>query len=99
MSSKTVYEELVPQFILDSEIVPPCAEADPDSFFAKDDYDGIYSSLRTSLVYENERAAKAICFNCPMRADCLTFAVKTGQQGIWGGTNENERRAIRRKFR
>jgi WhiB family redox-sensing transcriptional regulator len=30
--------------------------------------------------------AIAICETCPVRDDCLTFAVRTGQQyGIWGG--------------
>ena len=30
--------------------------------------------------------AIAICEACPVRDDCLTFAVRTGQQyGIWGG--------------
>jgi len=30
--------------------------------------------------------AIAICAKCPVRDDCLTFAVRTGQQyGIWGG--------------
>jgi WhiB family transcriptional regulator, redox-sensing transcriptional regulator len=30
--------------------------------------------------------AIAICAACPVRDDCLTFAVRTGQQyGIWGG--------------
>jgi WhiB family transcriptional regulator, redox-sensing transcriptional regulator len=30
--------------------------------------------------------AIALCANCPVRDDCLTFAVRTGQQyGIWGG--------------
>ena len=30
--------------------------------------------------------AIAICATCPVRAACLTFAVRTGQQyGIWGG--------------
>ena len=30
--------------------------------------------------------AIAICTACPVRDDCLTFAVRTGQQyGIWGG--------------
>ena len=33
--------------------------------------------------------AIAICANCPVRDDCLTFAVRTGQQyGIWGGQPE-----------
>jgi WhiB family redox-sensing transcriptional regulator len=30
--------------------------------------------------------AIAICGTCPVRDDCLTFAVRTGQQyGVWGG--------------
>ena len=33
--------------------------------------------------------AIAICATCPVRDDCLTFAVRTGQQyGIWGGQPE-----------
>jgi WhiB family transcriptional regulator, redox-sensing transcriptional regulator len=35
-----------------------------------------------------------ICRACPVRDDCLTFAVRTGQQyGIWGGQPE---RVVRR---
>jgi WhiB family redox-sensing transcriptional regulator len=38
--------------------------------------------------------AIAICATCPVRDDCLTFAVRTGQQyGIWGGQPE---RIVRR---
>jgi WhiB family redox-sensing transcriptional regulator len=33
-----------------------------------------------------QREAIAVCDTCPVRDDCLTFAVRTGQQyGIWGG--------------
>jgi WhiB family redox-sensing transcriptional regulator len=35
---------------------------------------------------ELQAAAIAICETCAVRDDCLTFAVRTGQQyGIWGG--------------
>ena len=35
---------------------------------------------------ELQAEAIAICETCPARDDCLTFAVRTGQQyGIWGG--------------
>jgi WhiB family redox-sensing transcriptional regulator len=35
---------------------------------------------------EFQAEALAICATCPARDDCLTFAVRTGQQyGIWGG--------------
>jgi WhiB family redox-sensing transcriptional regulator len=31
-------------------------------------------------------AAKAVCFQCAVRAACLSYALATGQAGIWGGT-------------
>ena len=41
-------------------------------------------------------AAKAVCFRCAVRAACLSYALATGQAGIWGGTTQEERRAMRR---
>ena len=42
-------------------------------------------------------AAKAICRGCPVRAECLDYAIQTAQDhGIWGGTTEEERRLARR---
>jgi hypothetical protein len=41
--------------------------------------------------------AKLVCRSCPVRRQCLTFALRQGLDfGIWGGTNVAERRAIRR---
>lgn len=39
--------------------------------------------------------AKAVCFRCAVRAACLSYAVATGQAGIWGGTTQEERLAVR----
>jgi WhiB family transcriptional regulator, redox-sensing transcriptional regulator len=42
-------------------------------------------------------AAKTVCRGCPVRAECLSYAMQTGQDhGIWGGTTEEERRLARR---
>lgn len=42
-----------------------------------------------------EAQAKAICRGCPVRAECLDFAVANREPyGIWGGTNELERRRL-----
>lgn len=42
--------------------------------------------------------AKAVCFRCEVAADCLAFALATGQDaGIWGGMTEDERRALLRR--
>ncbi len=44
------------------------------------------------------RSAKAICRECRVRADCLEFAIQTGEKfGIWGGMSERERRRVRRE--
>jgi len=40
-------------------------------------------------------AAKAVCFRCAVRAACLSYALATGQAGIWGGTTQEERHAMR----
>jgi len=43
--------------------------------------------------------AKAICSTCPVREECLEFAVDTRQpDGVWGGLTQVERhRLIRRR--
>lgn len=43
-------------------------------------------------------AAKATCSDCPVRAECLTWALEHGERyGVWGGLDEAERDAIRRR--
>jgi WhiB family redox-sensing transcriptional regulator len=43
------------------------------------------------------KQARMICFDCPVRAECLEYALGfPGQPGIWGGTSEKERRTILR---
>ena len=86
---------IIPWFLVNTDVVPPCAESDPDAFFPKDYFDDENGKSAASS-YENERGVKAICGECPLKLDCLTYAIKTGQHGIWGGTTESERVAIRR---
>ena len=39
-----------------------------------------------------ERHAKAVCWDCPVRTECLADAIVHGiKHGVWGGTGENER--------
>jgi hypothetical protein len=45
-----------------------------------------------------ERKAKAVCNACPVRAECLTYAVSRPEKyGTWGGLNEDERSSERRR--
>jgi len=42
--------------------------------------------------------AKVICSTCPVREECLTFALANREeQGVWGGLTETERRRVRRR--
>lgn len=44
--------------------------------------------------------AKKVCVTCPVRQQCLEFAITTNQEyGVWGGHSEEERRVIRRQWR
>ena len=43
--------------------------------------------------------ARAICSVCPVKDDCLEYAFQANQRsGIWGGTTEDERKSLRRKW-
>jgi WhiB family redox-sensing transcriptional regulator len=42
-----------------------------------------------------ETKAKEICFVCPVRRECLEFALRVREpHGIWGGLTEAERRRL-----
>jgi len=44
-----------------------------------------------------ERKAKAVCAVCPIRAECLDYALRhPARHGIWGGLNAEELAAERR---
>ncbi len=46
---------------------------------------------------EDPRPAKRVCVECPVREECLQWALDTKEaHGIWGGLSERERRRIRR---
>ena len=66
-----------------------CRSADPDLFFP-------ISAFGQAL--EQVAEAKAICARCPVRRQCLAFALRTRQaHGIWGGMTEEERALIRQQ--
>lgn len=42
--------------------------------------------------------AKAVCRDCPVARQCLSWALETKQRyGIWGGLDEDERRTLSRR--
>lgn len=45
-------------------------------------------------------AAKRTCTRCPVRVECLEYAlVNRIEHGVWGGCSERERRRIRARRR
>lgn len=44
-----------------------------------------------------ERRAKAICAQCPVRAECLDYSLQRPEKGFWGGLSEDERKSERRR--
>jgi len=78
-----------PDFVRHS--TPLCAESDPALFFPIDSEDPLYS-YKIKSSFPDLAAAKRICGECPLAADCLLYAMKNGiDQGIWGGLTPTER--------
>ncbi|MEV1070163.1 WhiB family transcriptional regulator [Streptomyces sp. NPDC050263] len=66
-----------------------CLRVDPDLFFPVG---------HTGPALDQIEEAKAVCGRCPVLEQCRDWAVEVGQvEGIWGGTTESERRALRRR--
>ena len=63
-----------------------CRDSDVDFFPTRGDNEGV-------------EACRATCAACPVRVDCLEYALAATpiMIGIWGGTSEKERRKIRRQ--
>ncbi len=60
-----------------------CAQTDPEAFFPEKG--------------GSTREAKKICAACPVRAECLAYALEHDERfGIWGGLSERERRRLKR---
>ncbi|WP_328492229.1 WhiB family transcriptional regulator [Streptomyces sp. NBC_00414] len=68
-----------------------CRTVDPDLFFP-------IGNTGPALVQIED--AKSVCQRCPVREECLNWALDTGQSiGVWGGRSEAERRTLRRRIR
>jgi WhiB family redox-sensing transcriptional regulator len=59
--------------------------------------------METSLFYPLGKGAPdspepvAACARCPVRRECLEYALESRQSGYWGGMSEDKRDAERRR--
>ncbi|MET9442261.1 WhiB family transcriptional regulator [Streptomyces sp. NPDC006610] len=68
-----------------------CVDEDPELFFPVG---------TTGPALRDVAAAKRVCARCAVTAECLRFALSSGQtSGVWGGTAEHERAALLRHSR
>ena len=71
--------------IKEAPYAPPCMVTDPELWFASHEDE-----------WQVPRVAKKFCSECPVRAECLTYALAVNEPfGIWGGLTPKERSALR----
>ena len=59
-----------------------CTQVDPELFFP--------------IVGSNVNPARRVCRECPVRAECLAYALEHDlRHGVWGGTSERQRERLR----
>ncbi len=84
-NNEQLYTELL--FAREEAGEVPCQNY-PDAFFPDHGENG--------LVHQ---WAKKSCFECPIRSQCLDYALQANEMGIWGGTTLVERAEMRKYLR
>jgi WhiB family transcriptional regulator, redox-sensing transcriptional regulator len=69
-----------------------------DLFFPPDNPGGPKAGKGITGEKERVDKARAICSTCPVKKECLNYAIEHECQGIWGGTTDSERKKIRREM-
>ena len=64
---------------------PICMQTDPDQWFPE-----------VGGLNGDARAAKKLCNECPVKRECLQFAIVNNElYGIWGGLSYRERMRVK----
>lgn len=60
------------------------------------DVNMFYPDFNAKGSLKRANATKLICVDCPVKTECLEYAIKNNEEfGIWGGMLANERAKIR----
>lgn len=65
-----------------------CVGIDVNMFFTEDG----------SSTFQEENFLKRTCAACPVKAECLDYALNHAVLGWWGGTSEYQRKQLRKKL-
>jgi len=89
-----ISKQLLQLLDLAEQVSPECRE-NPDVFFPEDwDIPGMADSAKARNL------AKQMCLRCPIKSECLQYAIEAKEQhGVWGGLTAHERRDLRQKTR
>ena len=73
------------------------AQTGYDAWYGPDEEDGAY--IGGQIDKEHRDWARRICAECPVKAQCLEFALTddAGWYGIWAGLMPNEVRQLKRE--
>jgi len=70
-------------------------KTNPDLFFPED-----WDIGTTGMSSQARALAKTMCLRCPLKSECLEYALEANEQfGIWGGLTGFERQQITKKTR
>ena len=65
-----------------------CRSVDPELFFPLGFGQEHKQQVRTAID---------ICLGCPVQQECLDYATENALHGIWGGSTDEYRAAVRRR--
>lgn len=69
----------------------PCSEYHPEIF---------YPEIKNQIdSQEAAYVARVVCKDCPLKMECLEWALHHEKYGIWGGTTDTQRKELRVKMK
>ena len=72
-----------------------CKGVDPNVFFPVGAGGPAFKDGRPSSTEDFEEEAASKCGPCPVKSECLEYAIDNRiPEGVWGGTTESQRRRI-----
>lgn len=77
--------------------MPQYGEVDWTKAECQDSYTDMFYSVeeeRSADAYWHINAVRSLCGKCVLQKECLTYAFKHEQYGVWGGLTSQERKSF-----